>query len=903
MNTNDQPKTRRSKLMIAGTLALFAMGGLRAEAHTTHEGEDTKPVPPVNDDKPTVDGDGQSRPTQTVHHFTIAAGSMADVAAAMEKETGLKIAVASRVSTLASPGVNGVMTTEEAFQAALKDTGVSAKFDSSDHVSLDLRAEGESVTVTASDELPSLKYTAALRDLPQTITVIPETVLQNTASTNLIDALRTVSGITFGAGEGGNPVGDRPYIRGVDAQSSTFVDNLRDIGSQSRETFDVDSIEVAKGPSGGFAGRGASGGSININSKMARRERFANVSFSPGSAGLFRGTVDGNSRLTNWAYGRLNGMAQDTGFAGRDQVHTNNYGFAPSLLFNVGKRTRLFTNYYDLRANYLQDPGIPYNNPTFVARTDGMARIYQTGDGQPLLVNRKAFYGLASRDFRYEKVKTTFGRVEVDLKEGIILRNSYRYGKSAQDYVDSQADDSQGNIYYGMVYRRALQRNAQVDTSIDQTDVAGQIKTGSIQHNFATGFEFSRERSWNNTYTITVPTYTEAGNTTAVVSASRCPKGIGAAGGYFCTSLLDPSSSYNDPWNGAVSSAATAVTDPVTKQVTFTLTPFTNTIVKNVNPTKQRTLTGSVYGFDTVQFLPQLQATLGVRYDHYNSFYRNVITCVPTSTVPCTFNTINDLLNYQAGVVYKPLRATSVYGSVSSSATPPGNALSQGSDASAITSIQNQALPPEKTRSEEVGVKWEVGAARALVTVAWFQQDTDNVRITQSDGSITGSGSRRNRGLDTGISGYLTRKWQVFGGYTYMNAILQHTGVTNVTLNGVTTPVLGLLDGRRFPNTPQNSFSFTSYYQATRRLSVGGGVYAAGKVFGADNPATAFTSKWVPAYGRFDLFGSYRFNKHIDLQANLQNVGDKAYFLQAYTTHYALLAPGRQGRVTLTYKF
>jgi catecholate siderophore receptor len=867
---------------------MFAMGGLQAEAANDREPDEPKPVPPSNDDKLTPDQ--QTRPAQTIHHFNVPAGTLAEVAAAIEKETGLKLKVAARVAGQPSPGVKGVLTAEEAFEAALKDTGVSAQFDSPDHVSLDLRGSGERVTVTASAELPSLKYTAPLRDLPQTLTIIPEAVLQNTASTSLVDALRTVSGITFGAGEGGNPVGDRPFIRGVDAQSSTFVDNLRDIGSQSRETFDIESVEVAKGPSGGYAGRGASGGSININSKMARKDRFATVSFSPATARFFRGSVDGNMKLTNWASGRLSGMAQDSNMAGRDQVHANRYGAAPAFLFNIGHRTRIFTNYYDLRSNDLQDPGIPYNNPTFFARTDGRARVYQTGDGQPLLVNRNAFYGLASRDFRYEKVKTTFGRVEVDLKEGIVLRNSYRYGKSNQDYVNSNADDSQGNIYYGLVYRRALNRNTAVDTSINQTDLAGHVKTGSITHNFATGFEFARERSWNGTNAVAVPNYTEAGNTTTVVSASRCPKGIGAAGGYFCTDLLNPSATYGDPWQGVVSTSAAVAT--VGGVPTFSFSPFTNGIVKSVNPTKQRTITGSLYGFDTIQFLPQLQATVGIRYDHYNSSYRNLITCVATALVPCTFNTISDLVNYQVGVVYKPLKAASIYGSVSSSATPPGNALSQGSDGSAITSIVNQALPPEKTRSEEAGVKWEVGAAKALVTAAWFQQDTDNVRITQADGSISAVGKRRNRGLDTGISGYLTSKWQVFGGYTYMSAILLEAG-------GAGTAA-GLMNGRRFPNTPEHSFAMTSYYQATRKLSVGGGVYATGKVFGNDSPTAP---KWVGAYGRVDLFGSYHFNKHVDLQANLQNLGDKAYFLQAFTTHFAQLAPGRQGRATLVYHF
>jgi catecholate siderophore receptor len=838
----------------------------------------------------------QALPSQTVHDFKIEAGPLSDVAAVLQKETGVSFTVPGTVSDLTSPGVKGVLTLEEALKAALDGTGISVKFVAADRAVFQLRGAEESVTVTA-DTLPSLKYTAPLRDLPMTISVIPETILENTASTSLVEALRTVSGITFGAGEGGNPIGDRPYIRGVDAQSSTFVDNMRDIGSQSREVFDVASIDVAKGPSGGYAGRGASGGSININSKMASRQRFVNASFSPGSAKFFRGSVDANSKLTNWASGRIAGMATDNNVAGRDQVHANRYGFAPSLLFTPGTRTRIFTNYYDLRSNDLPDPGIPYNNPTFFARVDGRPQIYQPGDGQPLLVNRNAFYGITSRDYRYEKVKTAFGRVEVDLKEGLILRNSYRYGKSNQDYAYSQADDSQGNIYYGLVYSRALSRNTVVDTNINQTDLAGSGKTGFIKHNFATGFEFARERSWNATNTVggsnsagvvAVPVYAErnvAGGAASLLSASRCPLGTGAAGGYYCTSLADPSSSYNEPWGSVTTVGVTSTTNA-------TPMAYTNSIVKTTTPTRQVTGTRSLYGFDTVQFMPQLQATVGVRYDHYNTTYRNLVTCVPTAALPCTFNTISNLVNYQAGVVYKPWRIASIYGAVASAATPPGNSLTQGSDPSAVTSVVNQALPPEKTRSEEVGVKWELFGGKALATAAYFQQDTENVRITQADGSIIAAGKRRNRGLDTGISGYITKKWQVFGGYTYMSAILVEAG-------GAGTAA-GLMNGRRFPNTPQNSLVFTSYYQVTRKLNLGGGVYATGKVFGNDSPTAP---KWVGAYGRVDIFGSYAFNKHFDLQGNMQNLGDKIYFLQAYTTHYAQLAPGRQGRLTLNVHF
>ncbi|WWL43775.1 TonB-dependent receptor plug domain-containing protein [Pseudomonas parakoreensis] len=92
-------------------------------------------------------------------------------------------------------------------------------------------------------------------------------MLKDTGALNMQDALRTVPGITFGAGEGGNPQGDRPFIRGFDAQGDTYLDGVRDTGSQSREIFAVENIEVSKGPNSAIGGRGAAGGSINLVSK------------------------------------------------------------------------------------------------------------------------------------------------------------------------------------------------------------------------------------------------------------------------------------------------------------------------------------------------------------------------------------------------------------------------------------------------------------------------------------------------------------------------------------------------------------------------------------------------------------------------------------------------------------
>ncbi|HEY9137318.1 MAG TPA: TonB-dependent receptor [Terriglobus sp.] len=882
----------RGKLMLTGTLAMFAMGTAHATATSTDKDE-KKPHDPVTGDADKAEG--QTRSSQSVHKFDIPAGTLGDVAAALQSATGVTIRIPEKYRSLPSKGVHGVLTTQEALTAALKGTDMSADFVATDVVQVDLHAASQDVTVTATSEVPSLKYTAPLRDLPQTITVIPEGVIENTASTSLIEALRTVPGIAFGAGEGGNPIGDRPYIRGQDSQGSTFVDGMRDIGAQSREVFDLESVEVSKGPSGSFAGRGAGGGSLNLNTKMARKDSFLNGYYSPGTANFFRGAFDGDTKLTSWFDARLNGMWQDSDMAGRDLVHSGRYGFAPAFLFNIGHRTRLFTNYYQLMSNDRPDPGMPYNNPTFFARVDGRAQVRTPGDGTPLVLNRNLYYGLVSRDFRHEKVRNVFGRAEYDVREGMVLRNTYRWAKTNQDYVYSMADDSQGNIYYNLLYRRALQRYTLAETGINQTDLAGQFKTGSIQHSFATGGEFSRERSWNATYTVAVPTYTVRNASTGAIvtglSGSRCPAGAGLASGYNCEDLANPTP--DDPWNGVTyATNLTSTTAPA---------PFTNTIVKNNNPQRFTTVTKSVYGFDTIRFIKQLQATLGIRYDNYSSAYRNVVTCVSTAAAPCSLAYPTNIVTYQAGVGYKPVTSGTIYASVSSSATPPGNSLGQGQDPSAITSITNQVLPPEKTRSIEGGVKWELFGTKALFNGAFFQANTTNVRIAQADGSISSVGERRNRGLDIGVTGYLNRKWQVFGGYTYMNAILVNAGFTGGTPTSPGTP--SLQTGRHFPNTPEHSFSITTYYQVTRKLNFGGGVYGASKVFGADNPTTIYTTKWVPGYARVDIYGAYRINSHLEFQGNIQNLNDKTYFLQAYTTHFAQLAPGRQGRLTMNVRW
>lgn len=223
-------------------------------------------------------------------------------------------------------------------------------------ISLDatsITGESQAQTSYQVEKASSPKYTAPLVDTPRSVTVVPQQVLKDTGATSLQDALRTVPGITFGAGEGGNPQGDRPFIRGFDAQGDTYLDGVRDTGSQTREIFDIESIEVSKGPNSAFGGRGSAGGSLNIVSKAPQENDFLNGGFTYGSDQTRRYTLDVNRKFTDTAAFRLNLMSHEQNVAGRDAINYDRWGVAPSVTFGLGTSTRVNVNYYHLESNDL----------------------------------------------------------------------------------------------------------------------------------------------------------------------------------------------------------------------------------------------------------------------------------------------------------------------------------------------------------------------------------------------------------------------------------------------------------------------------------------------------------------------------------------------------------------------
>ncbi len=231
------PRRRRRR----GTARLFVLGA--AFMASTAVGGTM--APPVY-----AQGAGAAT-SQVAARFDIAAGPIADVARAFEAVTGLAVSYTNEsIRDLPSPGVSGLFTPQRALEQMLMGTGVSPIFTATG-VTLDIRT-AEFVAVTGrAPGVESPKYVAPLRDIPQTIAVVPRAVIEAQGATTLSEALRNVPGITLQAGEGGgasNTAGDMFNLRGFNAANSLFVDGVRDDGLISRDVYNLEQVEVFMGP-------------------------------------------------------------------------------------------------------------------------------------------------------------------------------------------------------------------------------------------------------------------------------------------------------------------------------------------------------------------------------------------------------------------------------------------------------------------------------------------------------------------------------------------------------------------------------------------------------------------------------------------------------------------------------
>ncbi|MBD3835155.1 TonB-dependent siderophore receptor [Brevundimonas sp.] len=576
-------------------------------------------------------------------------------------------------------------------------------------------------------EPESPEYVAPLVDTPRAVTIIPEQIITQTAATSLEDLLRTSPGITFGAGEGGQPLAERPFIRGQSSANNIFVDGVRDTGGQSREVFNLEQVEVIKGPDSVYSGRGSGGGSINLGSKAPRLTDFVNVGAAVGTDDYYRATIDGNWRFSETTAFRLNLLATQGDVPNRNAVDFEKYGLAMAFATGLGTDTTATLSYYRLRSDSMPDYGIPLD------RKLNNSWAIQTTDSRILNVPYDTFYGLKARDYLRNEVDSVTLKLEHRFSENLAIRNVTRYSETLNDYVVTNPGDGGTAVLIDGEWwmKRGLKsRWNPTETLANVTDLYGTFQTGAIKHNFDIGLELSTEENRNASYVITT------------TGGTACPAPLT---GFDCTLVYDPDP--NDPWTGSIARGA------VTENTTDTV---------------------AVYAFDSIELGEKWLLNLGLRYDDYS-------VESPTST-PSEASW--DFVNYQVGLVYKPTANTSVYASYATSSTPPtiSGGDQNGAPSNGSGNLNGDVLDPEDTESYEIGAKANLFGERLSLSAAAFQTTRKNAQILIEDGVYEQAGEAEVKGLELGVSGNVTPGWTVFGGYTYMDSELVEGAYNNVNV-------------------------------------------------------------------------------------------------------------------------
>ncbi|WP_448684717.1 TonB-dependent receptor [Achromobacter xylosoxidans] len=681
------------------------------------------------------------------------------------------------------------------------------------------------------DAAQSPKMTAPLLDTPRSVQVVPKQVMSDQSASSLQDVLQNSPGITFAAGEGGRAGGDLPVIRGQNAASSLFLDGMRDASMQARDTFNLEQVEIIKGPDSVYSGRGGAGGSINLVSKAPKAKDAIEVTGQIGTDRNYRGSVDSNWRLGEKSAFRLNVMGTKGDVPGRDRaVNFERWGVAPSLMLGMGTPTRITLSYYHYQNDSMPDYSIPYDPRVGLPVTETLG------------ISRKNFYGLAERDF----MKTRDGMATVDFQhdfsDTLKLRNVVRYGRETADYLATQPDLTLANLPAGIVNRPAYGRYYTTKAFANQTDLSGEFLTGAVKHGFDLGFEYTSVKQ------------TMAYTNDQVLSSdgvTKCPADLTQ------TSLRNPDPNVAYPCRTARSWPAPYATDTL-----------------------------ALYGFDTLKFDEQWQASVGLRWDNYRTSGHD--------KKKQGYSRTDNLFNYQLGLAYKPVPQGTIYASYGTSSTPSAVAGATASDI--LRKSSDEAAAPEKSRSVEAGVKWLVLDERLTLTGAVFQDTRRNTNIEVLPNEYEQAGQTRVRGIELGFSGAITPAWNIYGGYTFLDSKLIRGGRKDIGA-----------EGQDLPNTPRNAFSLWSTYKVLPELTLGGGAYYVDKVYGnADagvDASGAPKARWVPSYWRFDAMAKYKFSSHLALQLNVLNVFDQTFYTRARPKNHAALGTGRAALLSVRLRY
>lgn len=326
------------------------------------------------------------------------------------------------------------------------------------------------------DTRSATKTNTPLLDIPQAASVVTEELMRDQAMTGLPEVLRYVPGAGVAQGEGNR---DTAVMRGNSTTADFFVDGVRDDVQYIRDIYNIERVEVLKGPNAMIFGRGGSGGIVNRVTKQANGREGGAVTLQYGNWNRKRGTIDWQARTGERAAFRVNGVVEESeGF--RDGFELSRRGINPVMRFGLGERTQLDLSYEHFRDERVADRGVP------------------SLDGRPLDTDPSTFFGSPGLSPVTARVDAFDATLTHDFANGVELRNHFRWADYDKFYQNIFANGlvRAGN---GSLEATLAAYNQRTDRRnwFNQTDLVFQTQTGNVRHTLLAGAEFGRQDTAN----------------------------------------------------------------------------------------------------------------------------------------------------------------------------------------------------------------------------------------------------------------------------------------------------------------------------------------------------------------------------------------------------------------------
>ena len=318
------------------------------------------------------------------------------------------------------------------------------------------------------------KTDTPLLDVPQAVSVVTRDLIRDQSMQSLGDVARYVPGAGMAQGEGNR---DTIILRGNSSTSDFFLDGVRDDVEYFRDLYNVDRVEVLKGPNAMIFGRGGAGGVVNRVSRQANWEAVREMSLQGGSWDNRRATFDIGDGLSENVAARLTGMYEDSE-SYRDGVELERMGFNPTVAFSVGESTLIRLSYEYFDYDRTADRGIP------------------SLEGRPFQTDESTFFGDPGTSPTFATVNQ--GSIVVDhaFNENVHLRNRTLYADYDKFYQNVFAggpvDAATGLVQISAYNNQQLRENF-----FNQTDLTFSAETGSVGHEFLVGLELGEQTTSN----------------------------------------------------------------------------------------------------------------------------------------------------------------------------------------------------------------------------------------------------------------------------------------------------------------------------------------------------------------------------------------------------------------------